>query len=213
MLKANWKKLTLNFKRPSGTSRGILTQKESWIISVWDSKAPLTIGKGEASIIKTLSPDWNDNYEQKINEVCENISNYTTNKNLQPLSNFPSIQLAIETALLDLKNGGQQIIFNSDFVTKQKPIPINGLIWMGDKTFMSNQIKEKIDQGFSCIKLKIGAIDFDTELDILKTIRSLTEIFCNVYCTLSQEPLERWTEHAISKFLKSKPMEQSIQKC
>lgn len=172
MIQASWKKLTLDFKLPSGTSRGVLTQKESWVISIWNNSTPAIIGKGEASIIKTLSPDWSDNFEAKINHICENISEYNTTEGIRKLNQFPSIQLALETAFLDLQNGGQSVIFPSDFVNKQSPIPINGLIWMGDKAFMTSQIEAKIKAGFNCIKLKIGAIDFETELQILKDIRS-----------------------------------------
>ena len=173
MLQASFKKLTLNFKQPSGTSRGVLTQKDSWLISIWDSQNPLIIGIGEASIIKTLSPEWNSNFEAKVVGVCDNISHFTTEKGLNELRQFPSIHLAIETALLDLKNGGEGLIFESDFTNKQAPISINGLIWMGNKAFMEEQINTKIKAGFSCIKLKIGAIDFETELQILKDIRSV----------------------------------------
>lgn len=172
MIKSSWKKLTLDFKLPSGTSRGILTQKESWIISIWNVNNTDIIGKGEASIIKTLSPDWSKDFEAKVNFICENITEYSTTEGIRKLNQFPSIQLAIETALLDLKNGGKSIVFPSDFVSKQTPIPINGLIWMGDKAFMTSQIENKIKTGFDCLKLKIGAIDFETELQILKDIRS-----------------------------------------
>ncbi len=172
MIKASWKKLTLDFKIPGGTSRGILTQKDSWIISIWNDNTTSTIGKGEASIIKTLSPDWNEHFEAKINSICENVTEYITTEGLKKLGQYPSIQLALETAFLDLKNGGESIIFPSNFTSEQSPIPINGLIWMGDKAFMKSQIETKIDTGFNCIKLKIGAIDFETELQILKDIRS-----------------------------------------
>jgi len=172
MLKASWKKITLNFKQPSGTSRGVLTHKDSWLIKIWDSNQPEVYGLGEASIIKTLSPDWNDDFEQKVNEVCQQIDKYSSLQDLKELNKFPSIQLAIETALLDLKNGGQSIIFSSDFTNTKAAISINGLIWMGTKEFMLNQIKKKLKDGFTCIKLKIGAIDFESEIELLKFIRS-----------------------------------------
>jgi len=172
MLKANWEKITLNFKQPSGTSRGILFQKDSWLIKIWHTDNPNIVGLGEASIIKTLSPDWDEHYESKIDDVCRNIEYYSTFEGINPLNTFPSIQLALETALLDLKNGGQSIIFKSEFTQNQSPIPINGLIWMGSKDFMLEQINKKLKSGFTCIKLKIGAIDFESELELLKFIRS-----------------------------------------
>jgi hypothetical protein len=172
MLQATYKKLTLDFKQPSGTSRGILTQKDSWIISIWKSDNTSIIGKGEASIIKTLSPDWSDKFEVKVDAVCKNIVHFSTQDGLNELRTFPSIHLAIESAIKDLDHGGCDIIYPSDFTNKQSPIAINGLIWMGSKSFMEEQIDAKIEAGFNCIKLKIGAIDFDTELQILKDIRS-----------------------------------------
>jgi L-alanine-DL-glutamate epimerase-like enolase superfamily enzyme len=172
MLKAKWEKITLNFKLPSGTSRGVLTQKDSWIIKVWHSDNPNIYGLGEASIIKTLSPDWSETYEAKIDEVCQDIEFYSNSNGIKSLSYYPSIQLAIETAMFDLKNNGKSIIFESEFTQKQSPITINGLIWMGSKEFMLEQIKQKLESGFTCIKLKIGAINFENELELLKFIRS-----------------------------------------
>ena len=119
MIKASWKKLTLDFKIPSGTSRGVLTQKDSWIVSIWNDNITSIVGKGEASIIKTLSPEWSEHFETKINLICENVTEYITAEGLKKLNQYPSIQLALETALLDLKNGGESIIFPSNFTTEQ----------------------------------------------------------------------------------------------
>ncbi len=170
MFKASLQKHTLNFKRASGTSRGVLTQKDSWFIKLWEEENPNITGIGEASIIKTLSPEWNDFYEEKLEDIINNVNIYI-NKRLDDLESFPSIYFALETALKDLKMGGKGILFPSDFTHNNTPISINGLIWMGSKTYMLDQIKQKISEGFSCIKLKIGAIDFNTELEILEFIR------------------------------------------
>jgi len=171
MLQTKIHKHTLIFKQASGTSRGILHTKNSWIIELWDDAFPGIVGKGEASIIEDLSPDWNENYEQMLNSFCEDIQNHLPEK-LAGLFNYPSIRFAFESAWLDLKNGGKQIYFPSEFTEGKKSIPINGLIWMGSKDFMEQQIHEKIDQGYSCIKLKIGAIDFETEVELLQSIRN-----------------------------------------
>ncbi|MFT5822433.1 MAG: o-succinylbenzoate synthase [Crocinitomix sp.] len=171
MLKASLEKYTLDFKRPSGTSRGVLTQKDSWFIRIWDEKKPEIIGIGEASIIKTLSPEWNEAYPQFIEKVAADINSYV-HAEIEKLIDYPSIYMAIETALLDLKRGGTKILFSSDFTSKQAPIKINGLIWMGSKEYMLEQIEEKLVAGFDCIKLKIGAIDFQSELDLLAFIRA-----------------------------------------
>lgn len=170
-MKASFKKHTFIFKQPSGTSRGVLTEKHAWFIEVFDEENPTIIGVGECSIIPGLSPDFQDfdSYEFKIDEVCKNINHFA--KNFEDLIEFPSILFGLETALLDLKNGGKKIIFDNKFSKGQKRIPINGLIWMGSVSFMQEQIHQKLDEGYSCIKMKIGAIDFDQELEILKTIR------------------------------------------
>ena len=170
MLKATVEKVTLNFKRPAGTSRGVLHSKDSWIIKVWDDKNPVIKGVGEASIIKSLNPEWSDDYEDQLNAVVENISDYAQKPD--KLSEFPSIKFAIETALLDLKNGGRQLYFDTAFTRGNANIVINGLIWMGEKELMLEQIDQKLKAGFKCIKLKIGAIDFDEELEMLDYIRS-----------------------------------------
>ena len=153
-MKASFKKHTFYFKRPSGTSRGVLTEKHSWFIELFDENNPSIKGIGECSIIPGLSPDFVDfeSYEIKLNEVCLNPEKYTSNFDL--LIEFPSILFGLETALLDLQNGGKQIIFNNSFSSGERRIPINGLIWMGDADFMQEQIEQKLAEGFSCLKMK-----------------------------------------------------------
>jgi o-succinylbenzoate synthase len=161
-----------HFKRPSGTSRGVLTLKHSWFITLWENDNPSIKGIGECSIIEGLSPDFTDaaSYETAIHAFCKNISLDTP---FAPeLMDFPSILFGIETALLDLQHGGQGIIFDNSFTKGKHSIPINGLIWMGEISFMENQIEEKIAAGFTTLKLKIGAIDTAKELDLLAAIRS-----------------------------------------
>jgi o-succinylbenzoate synthase len=170
MYKASITKHTLKFKQPSGTSRGVLHDKDSWILKLWENSNPHKIGLGEASIIKTLSPDWGDEYEDKLKEVVAHIDEIIEN-DLQTLNEFPSIYFAVEMALIDLKNGGKQVLFPSSFTQGIESIPINGLIWMGDEKFMHEQIEDKITAGFTCIKMKIGAIDFEKEIKLLQSIR------------------------------------------
>ena len=170
MLVSDFHYYPLDFKRPSGTSRGILTKKEAWFVRIWDDSNPNIRGIGECSIIRGLSPDDRINYEDKIKEVCENINRLETYFDTD-LMEWPSIHFGFEMALKDLKNGGERLLFHSDFTDSKASIPINGLVWMGDKTYMQNQVQEKIDAGFNCIKLKIGAINFDEEIAILKSIR------------------------------------------
>lgn len=168
-MKATYHKYILNFKRPSGTSRGVLTQKETWFIVLEENGK---IGIGECGILRTLSIDDRDDYEEKLKWTCENI-HLGMEKLWEELIEFPSIQFGMETAFYSLKAKNNPFeIFESDFTKGKKNIPINGLVWMGENEFMKEQIEEKIAQGFSCIKLKIGAIDFNKELDLLAFIRA-----------------------------------------
>ncbi len=170
MLKAAFKKYTLNFKRPSGTSRGILTQKDSWFIFVWDEFDPLIKGIGECGLLKGLSIDDRPDYGKKIIEVCNNIQNHQKYID-KGLKGFPSIRFGLEMALKDLHSKGRKILYDSSFTEGKDAIEINGLVWMGNFDFMKKQIIEKITSGFKCIKFKIGAIDFNKELELLNNIR------------------------------------------
>ncbi|MCG8574136.1 MAG: o-succinylbenzoate synthase [Flavobacteriales bacterium] len=212
MFKAKVEKHTFIFKQASGTSRGILTEKDSWIISLWDSENPEIIGKGEASIIKTLSPEWSDHYESFLSNCAENIHEIIE-KDLMDLKKYPSIYFAVEMALNDLKNGGKGIYYPSDFTEKEIGIDINGLIWMGSEDFMLKQISQKIEDGFHCIKMKIGAIDFQTEIEILKSIRrkySAREIELRVDANGAFQPNEAMSKLDILATLDLHSIEQPI---
>ncbi len=170
MLRASYVKYPLEFKQPSGTSRGILTTKNSWLLKVYDDANPAIFGLGEASIIENLSIDNPHQLEKMLDWVVAHIHEpYDTI--LAHLAAFPSLQMAVEMAFLDLKIGGERIWFRSPIVKQQVPIKINGLIWMGEPNFMLEQIENKLKQGFSCLKMKIGAINFNQELEILTSIR------------------------------------------
>lgn len=203
MFKASLVHYPLHFKVPSGTSRGVLTEKDSWFIKIWELDNPSVVGIGEASIIKTLSPEWTSDYPDFIRNVVANINDYIGSKKYDLLS-YPSIHFAIETALLDLRNGGKGLLFQSEFTDKNTPIPINGLIWMGNPTYMLEQIKAKIEAGFDCIKLKIGAIDFEEELRLLAFIRSnysADQIELRVDANGAFQPEEALTKlEALSKY-------------
>ncbi|MDK2772372.1 MAG: o-succinylbenzoate synthase [Flavobacterium sp.] len=166
-MKASYKKYILNFKRPSGTSRGILTEKETWFLVL--EKNGKT-GVGECGILRTLSIDDRPDYEKKIKWVCENI-HLGKDKLWDELIEFPSIQFGVEMAFLSLASKSPFELFPSEFTEGKKSMEINGLVWMGEQAFMKQQIEEKLAQGFRCIKLKIGAIDFQKELDLLHFIR------------------------------------------
>ena len=175
---AKWQKHILQFRFEAGTSRGVLKTKDTWFVQLWDKNNPTIIGIGECGPLKGLSPDDRPDFEEKLQAVCEKIESLSasdialqTIQNHFNLHEFPSIVFGIETALLDLRNGGKRIIFPTNFSSGKESIPINGLVWMGDELFMQKQLEEKIHQGYSCIKLKIGAIDFDSEIKLLESIR------------------------------------------
>ncbi len=167
-MKASYHKHILQFKKPSGTSRGVIKTKETWFIVITDSKKQ---GIGECGILRTLSIDDRSDYEDTLKWTCENID-LGQEKLLEKLKEFPSIQFGIEMAFRSLKSTSPFLLHPSKFTKSKDVIPINGLIWMGDKEYMKEQIVTKLDAGFNCIKLKIGAIDFRTELDLLAYIRS-----------------------------------------
>lgn len=170
MLHADYTYHSLCFKQPSGTSRGILHSKDSWFIRIWDDANPLLKGIGECSLIPKLSYDDTATLEEKIKEVCEHIGDYFFWLN-GGLTEYPALQFAIETALLDLQKGGQHILFPSSFTEGKQGILINGLLWMGTYESMHKQLLEKTAQGFQCIKMKIGAIDTTEERKLLQQIR------------------------------------------
>nr|WP_294930936.1 o-succinylbenzoate synthase [uncultured Flavobacterium sp.] len=167
-MKATYHIYMLEFKRPSGTSRGVMTEKETWfIILEKDGKK----GIGECGILRGLSADDREDYEEKLNWVCQNI-HLGEEVLWQELLEFPSIQFGIEMAFLSLKSENPYLLFPSEFTNNSKSIVINGLVWMGEEAFMKEQIEEKLAQGFTCIKLKIGAINFHKELELLRFIRA-----------------------------------------
>ena len=167
MIKASYKKYILHFKNPSGTSRGILRTKETWFIVLEENGKR---GIGETGLFRGLSIDDVSSYEEKLSWACENIKLGLTDL-LAVLIEFPSIQFGLEQAFLSLQSENKFQLFPSEFSRGRESITINGLVWMGDQQFMKSQIQEKLNSGFSCIKMKIGAIDFDAEVALLKSIR------------------------------------------
>lgn len=164
-MKAKFYQYILNFKQASGTSRGVLHTKETYILEVFEDGKK---GIGECGIFRGLSSDDVPEYEEKLQWLCENINqNFEFLK--ENLRQFPSIWLGYEQAILNLKYG-KDLYFPSDFTEGKSSIKINGLIWMGNAEFMQRQIEEKLENGFDCIKLKIG-VDWNSEKEILKKLR------------------------------------------
>ncbi|MCS6820355.1 MAG: o-succinylbenzoate synthase [Microscillaceae bacterium] len=179
-LQATYQKYLLRFKFEAGTSRGSYTQKNTYFLKIWDTTHPTLQGIGEAAPLAKLSPDDRPDFENFLQHLCQQLNGLELQPDVEFLLNlaenfvpddFPSVRFALETALLDWLNQGKRIIFPSDFTKGKHAIRINGLIWMGKKDFMLTQIEEKIKQNFTCLKLKIGALDFEQELEILSHIR------------------------------------------
>jgi o-succinylbenzoate synthase len=166
-MKATFFKHTLQFKQASGTSRGVLTYKDTWFIELENNAFK---GIGECGMFKGLSIDHRDDFEETLRWACQNI-HLGLDALLGQLVAFPSIQFGLEMAFRSLNQKSPFELFPSEFTKGQDSIPINGLIWMGESSFMKQQIKDKLEAGFSCIKLKIGALNFDKELTLLKSIR------------------------------------------
>jgi o-succinylbenzoate synthase len=177
MLQSDFIKYTLKFKFDAGTSRGVMRERDTWFVKLWDDAEPQKVGIGECAPLPGLSIDNLSLLQENIQRIAKSFSN--SKELLLPhfqqiassLEFFPALRFAFETAIMNLNLGGKRTIFENDFTTKSAPIAINGLVWMGNKSFMLKQIEEKLLEGFSCLKLKIGALDFETEKDILASIR------------------------------------------
>lgn len=174
-LQFHYQPYILNFKFNAGTSRGIMNQRKCWFVKLASKDIPTLFGLGEAAPIVGLSIDDISELELSLNNLATN--NYLTVTRLNELlagnewRNLPSLHFAIETALYDLQNHGDKIIFKNQFSEGKEGIPINGLVWMDSQNAMQQQLQEKIAQGYKCIKIKVGAIDFNQELAIIKNLR------------------------------------------
>lgn len=157
----------LLFKRPAGTSRGVLKQRRVWYL-VFEEEG--RFGVGECAPLPGLSAETIPEVEGALAALISDPDGFCDDANRQKLPS--SLCFAVETALRDLEQAGAQILFPSGFTRGDKGIPINGLIWMGDPSFMKEQIRQKLDLGWRCVKLKIGALQFEEELAILKGIRA-----------------------------------------
>lgn len=155
------------FKRPAGTSRGILLDKQVWYVII---EREGNVGIGECNPLKGLSLDDIPNFEERLIDFTKSFE-VNQEIDFDLLHAYPAIKFGFEMALKDLMHNQKCMLYPSDFTKEVHSIPINGLVWMGDKQFMQSQINEKLKEGFDCIKLKIGSIDFQEELEILKFIR------------------------------------------
>lgn len=159
----------LHFKKPAGTSRGVYTQRKSWFIHLSSTESPERIGIGECAPLPNLSCDDVPEYDEVLSNACQRFME-TGSIDIEGLRNYPSILFGLETALRQYQ-ANSTALWDTPFSRSEVGIPINGLIWMGSYKEMIEQVEAKIKAGFRCIKLKIGAIDFEEELNILRIIR------------------------------------------
>ena len=167
-MKAYFFKHNLEFNVPSKTSRDVLYNKPSWYLVIKDQNR---IGVGECSIIPGLSLDKLNNIESKLNYACQIISS-DQSLAIEEFNEYPAVKFALETAQKDLTSFDKSFkLFDSDFSNYKDSIKINGLVWMGEIKYMQSQIIEKINNGFSCIKIKVGALEFESELKLIRQTR------------------------------------------
>ena len=157
----------LHFKEPGGTSRGVMTEKPTFLIKVYDEAEPSRFGIGEAAVFPGLSPEADGNYVWKLTELLANVAIGKPTD----LTRHSSIQFGFEQALLDFSNGCRGVYFPGPFVEGDGSIEINGLIWMGEFDKMIERINSKMKDGFHCLKLKIGAIDWQKEVEMIEYVR------------------------------------------
>lgn len=159
---------TLHFKQPAGTSRGVYTTRKSWYVYLSDGQRE---GVGECAPLPDLSCDARPDYAEVLDNFCQSLCE-TGEIDYEAMRTYPSMLFGLETAVMDLKSKKQGILFDTAFSRGEVGIPINGLVWMGNYDEMLQRMEEKLEKGFRCVKLKIGAIDFDQELDLVKRIRN-----------------------------------------
>jgi o-succinylbenzoate synthase len=179
-LKLEFQRVTLRFKFEAGTSRGTLREKDSWIIKLWEKGVPGKFGLGELSPLPGLSLDDKVDYQHELTWLKDNFPPVSMPKSEEDCLSLaaslagldrPSLRFALETALIDLWTGSRRILYPSAFTAGNHRIPVNGLIWMGNEVFMEEQARQKIAEGYTCLKMKIGAINFSSELQILRKIK------------------------------------------
>ena len=167
----------LHFKQPAGTSRGVYTERKSWFVEISDGD---TVGLGECAPLPDLSCDARADYGEVLRRFCDEVER-TGEIPYEAMRDYPSMLFGLETAMLEVrgkrlegrgeKAEGRGVLFDTAFSRGEVGIPINGLVWMGNHEEMLQRMEQKLEQGFRCVKLKIGAIDFEQELDLIKRIR------------------------------------------
>jgi len=178
MLILTYQRRALHFNFPARTSRGALTEHVAYYLRLHNTHLPACVGWGEAAPLAGLSPDYGLDFEDRIADFCLKFNqarhlelSVAAAAELVPAA-LPALRFALETAVLDLAGGGRHQLYANSFSQGQAGLPINGLVWMGDAAFMRTQIKQKLADGYACLKVKIGSLDFATELALLAEIRA-----------------------------------------
>ena len=161
---------TLHFKQPAGTSRGVYTTRKSYYLTITDDNRSSIKGVGECATLPDLSCDAVPEYFKILSDVCRMVEQ-TGNIPYDILRPYPSILFGLETAFAQLDANGSTRLYDTPFGRGEEGITINGLVWMGTFEEMYSRLETKLKAGFHCVKLKIGAINFDKELDLIKHIR------------------------------------------
>ncbi|MGD9556799.1 MAG: o-succinylbenzoate synthase [Mangrovibacterium sp.] len=176
MIKSSFRKYTLHFNQPAATSRGTYENRVVWYLFLEENGIT---GVGECAPLPGLSRETPQQVENLLKEISVAPQLFIAEP--ERLRKLPSVRFALETAWLDLQQGGKQILFPSAFIRGQEGIPVNGLIWMGEGAHQQKQILEKLQAGFRCLKLKIGSLNFEEELNLLELVR---EQACSSILTL-----------------------------
>jgi len=173
---------TLQFKFDARTSRGAMQQHQVYYLVLSDSDKLEQMGVGECAPLPGLSLEYHPDYLKTLERTILDLNFYLTQDSSAHLESIiyrenikesPALKFALETAFLDFQRGGEKQLFLNSFTAGKTSIPINGLVWMGDKMFMQEQIQKKLQEGYSCLKLKIGSLDFATELELIQSIRQV----------------------------------------
>ena len=169
-MQARWIEHVLEPQFELGTSKGPINARTVWYLLAWNNDRPDVIGIGEAALFPGHSKEFPADVRTKLLELCNDTTNWEERLNTD-LVTVPGVRFAVEQCLRDLEAGGSKILLPSTFTLGQQGIPINGLVWMGDKSTMRTRIREQIEKGYRCIKMKIGAIGIEDELELLRSVR------------------------------------------
>ena len=203
MYKIDISERTLHFKQPAGTSRGVYTTRHSYYLTLTSDEIPGVEGVGECATLPDLSCDAKPEYAVTLRQVCQMVEqmgripydmiraypSITFGLETAFASFFDAAKKLLEIVPAEgasssemLKQKGGSVpagmenlvdLYDSPFGRGEEGITINGLVWMGTYEEMLARLEEKLQAGFHCVKLKIGAIDFFKELVLIKRIRDV----------------------------------------